>query len=106
VRTLSRDKAAAEALREELNSSVGSDARYDAALKAHFDRWPTVPSESEARWFAERLATLLTASVLIRAGVAAVSDGYVATRIAGRQGRVAGAVSGIDTTALIARIAE
>ena len=104
LRTLATDPAAATALRAQLQAAKGADRRYDAALKAHFERWPALPDEAEARWFAERLALLLTASVLIRGAPAAVSDAYVATRIAGERGHVAGAVSGLDTEALIARI--
>ena len=59
---------------------------------------------NEARWFAERLAVLLAASVLLRAGNAAVSDGWIATKVDGARGMVPGAVSGLDTAALIARI--
>ena len=105
LRTLAREPAAAEALREELAYAKGTDHRYDAALDDHEARWPTLPDEAEARWFAERLATLLTASVLIRGGVGPVADGYVTTRVECRRGRVAGAVSDLDTAALIARIA-
>ncbi|MDP3959568.1 MAG: DNA alkylation response protein, partial [Pseudorhodobacter sp.] len=55
-------------------------------------------------WFAERLAALLAASVLIRHAPAAVADGYVATRIAGARGQVAGAVAGLATEAILARL--
>ncbi len=92
LRTLAREPLAAECLRAELDAAAGSDRRYDAALKAHAERWPGLPPEGEARWFAERTALLLTASVLIRAGVAAVSDAYVTTRIAGERGHVSGAM--------------
>ena len=104
LRTLAREPLAGEVLRAELEAARGADRRYDAALDAHFARWPALPDEAEARWFAERLAVLLTASVLIRAGVAAVADGYVATRVAQERGQVSGAVSGLDTAALVARI--
>jgi putative acyl-CoA dehydrogenase len=42
---------------------------------------PAVPDEAEARWFAERTALLLTASVLIRQGARPVADAFVATRL-------------------------
>lgn len=104
LRTLAREPMAGAALRAELEAATGADRRYDAALAAHFDRWPALPEESEARWFAERLAVLLAASVLLRAGNAAVSDGWIATKVDGARGMVPGAVSGLDTAALIARI--
>ncbi|RME13844.1 MAG: DNA alkylation response protein, partial [Alphaproteobacteria bacterium] len=105
LRTLSQVPRAGAALAAELDAAKGADRRYDAALAAHRGRWPGLPEEAEARWFAESLAGLLAASVLIRAGNAAVADGYVATRLApGGRGHVPGAVGGLDTGALIARI--
>lgn len=105
LRTLSGDPAAGEALNAELDEAKGADRRYDQALQAHRQRWPILPAEAEARWFTERLALLLTASVLLRHTPAEVADGYVATRVCGERGRVAGAISGLDTEALINRIA-
>ncbi|MFV2003372.1 MAG: acyl-CoA dehydrogenase family protein, partial [Paracoccaceae bacterium] len=104
LRTLERETLAGEALRDELQAAVGADERYDHQLKAHFDRCPGLPEESEARWFTENLASLLAASVLIRHAPHAVADGYVATRIAGHRGHVSGAVSGLDTAAILARL--
>ncbi len=104
LRTLAREPLAGEVLQGELAAARGVDRRYDAALRAHQARWPGLPDESEARWFVERLAVLLSASVLIRRAPGAVADGYVATRVAGARGQLAGAVSGLDTAALIARI--
>ena len=104
LRTLAVDPVAAEALRAELSSATGADRRYDAALKEHHERWPALPEEAEARWFAERLGLLLTASVLIRSAPGAVADAYVATRVSGERGHVTGAVSGLDSEAMIARI--
>lgn len=104
LRTLAKEPLAAESLREELNAATGSDRRYDAALKAHAERWPGLPPEGEARWFAERMALLLTASVLIRAGVAVVSDAYVTTRIAGEGGHITGAMGAPVPQELLSRI--
>ena len=105
LRTLAREPAAAEALQAELSAATGADARFDAALKEHRDRWPALPEEAEARWFAERTATLLTAAILIRSAPAAVSDAYVATRVAGERGQVAGTIGAVDTDAILARLA-
>ncbi|MFC2967845.1 acyl-CoA dehydrogenase family protein [Acidimangrovimonas pyrenivorans] len=104
LRTVAREPAAAEAVMAELLAAKGADRRYDAALKAHLGRWPGLPPEPEARWFAESLATLLAASVLLRHAPGAVSDGYCAGRLAREGGRVAGSVKGLDTAALVARI--
>lgn len=104
VRTLVRAPDAAEALMTRLNRVKGQDARYDAALKAHLARWPSVPPESEARWFTENLATLLAAAMLLENAPNAVADGYITTRIDGQRGATAGAISGVDTLALLNRI--
>jgi putative acyl-CoA dehydrogenase len=104
LRTLSRETGARAALDARLDAATGADRAYDAALAAHRARWPGLPAEAEARWFAERLAILLTAAVLIRGAPAAVADAYVATRVAGARGAVPGAVAGLDTAAILARI--
>ncbi|MEY8838546.1 acyl-CoA dehydrogenase family protein, partial [Cribrihabitans sp. XS_ASV171] len=77
LRTLAREPMAAEALMAELGTASGVDHRYDAAIKAHRDRWPALPPEAEARWFAERTAQLLTASLLLRHAPEEVADAYV-----------------------------
>ncbi|MEX1662946.1 acyl-CoA dehydrogenase family protein [Thioclava sp. 15-R06ZXC-3] len=105
LRTLAREPLAAEVLRVELAAASGSDPRYDAALQAHVARWPALPPEAEARWFVERLALLLTASLLIRHAPAAVSDAFVTTRISGEAGRTTGAMAGHDVSAILERIA-
>jgi len=103
LRTLRRMPAAAEILSAELGAATGQSRRYDAALDAHLRRFPRLPDEGDLRWYVESLATLLTASVLIRHAPPAVSDGYVATRLEAR-GRTAGAISGVDTGAILARL--
>ena len=104
LRSLSRDPLGAEILQAELGLATGADRRYDAALKAHRDRWSTLPTEAEARWFAEHTAHLLTASLLLRHAPGGVADGYIATRVLGESGRVPGSVSGLDTDTLLGRL--
>lgn len=104
LRTLAREPLAAEVLAAELDAATGADRGYDAALKAHRDRWPGLPPEAEARWFAERTALLLTASQLLRHAPGAVSDGFIATRLTGNSGRIPGSVSGLDANALLGRL--
>ncbi|MFT4149395.1 MAG: acyl-CoA dehydrogenase family protein [Paracoccaceae bacterium] len=103
LRTLGRDPAAAAALRDEIAAAKGADRRFDAALAAHLSRWPALPAEGEARWFAERTALLLTASVLLRRAAAAVADAFVATRL-DEGGHLPGAIAAdrIDTGSLLA----
>ncbi|MEO1676641.1 MAG: acyl-CoA dehydrogenase family protein [Pseudomonadota bacterium] len=81
LRALSRDPAASEALYAELDAARGSHTDYDAALASARARWPGVPPEVEARAFAERMACLLTAAVLLRHLPGPVADGYAATRL-------------------------
>jgi putative acyl-CoA dehydrogenase len=104
LRTVAKEPAAVAAVDAELDEARGADARYDAALDAHRARWPALAPEAEARWFAESLASLLTAAVLIRHAPAAVADGYAAARLARDGGRTPGATTGLDTQALIARL--
>lgn len=103
LRTLAREPRAASALNALLDGARGGDRRYDAGLAAHRARWPGLPDEAEARWFAESLATLMTAACLMDAAPAAVAEGYVTSRIAGERGSLPGSVAGLDVTAILAR---
>ncbi len=104
LRSLARDPLAAEALRTELRAGLGADSRYDAALEAHEERWPSHPPEAEARWFTERAALLLTASLLLRRAPAAVSDAFIATRVSGDGGRISGSLGAGDVSDILARL--
>lgn len=66
LRTLRSEPLAGDALGTELGAASGQYRQYDAALKTHIQRFPVLPDEGDARWYASSLATLLTASVLIR----------------------------------------
>ena len=105
LRTLARAPEAGEALTAALMAATGADRRYDAALRAHADRWPGAPDEAEARWFAESLARLLAAATLIRTAPGAVADAYVATRLTGARGRTTGAIPAADHGAILDRLA-
>jgi putative acyl-CoA dehydrogenase len=104
LRALHRDPDAGAALHAELQAATGADRRYDAALCDHLARWPGLPPEAEARLFAERLAVLLAGSVLIRGGLPAMADAWVASRIMGARGAVPGAVAGLDTDGILAAV--
>jgi putative acyl-CoA dehydrogenase len=104
LRTLTKEPLAAAVLDAELDAASGQDSRYDAALRAHRDRWPGPPPEAEARWFVERTALLLTASVLIRQAPAEISNAFVATRLTADRGRVAGAVGFADPGKTLCRL--
>ncbi|KGM86591.1 Acyl-CoA dehydrogenase [Roseovarius mucosus DSM 17069] len=106
LRTLRKEPLAGEALSTELASVAGQDRRFDAALKAHMQSFPKLPEEAQARWYAESLATLLTASVLMRQAPGVVAEAYIATRLSEPRGRVAGAIGTLDTTAILARLGD
>ena len=106
LRTLRKAPEAGEVLAAELGQATGQDARFDAGLKAHMERFPKLPEEGQARWYVESLASLLTAAVLIRNAPAPVAEAYAATRLGAPRGRVAGAISGVDTGAVLARLGE
>ena len=104
LRTLAREPEAAPALAAELDAGKGASRAYDTALALHRTRWPGLPDEAEARWFAERTALLLAASVLLRHAPHSVAEAFVATRLTNDRGHAAGAVSGLDTAAILARL--
>jgi putative acyl-CoA dehydrogenase len=104
LRTLAKDRAARERLDAELAAARGRSPLYDRGLDDLGRAWPDRPPESEARWFVERLATLLAASVLLRDGVEPAAEAYLATRVAGEGGRTAGAwPKRLDRAGLIER---
>ena len=104
LRTLKRDPLAGEVLSEELGKATGQFRRYDFAMKVHMQRFPKLPDEADARWYVESLATLLTASVLVRHAPPEIADAYLATRLTGERGRTAGAIGKVDTTQILARL--
>jgi putative acyl-CoA dehydrogenase len=104
LRTLREVPMAGEVLSDALGAVTGEYRHYDAALRAHMGRFPRLPDEGQARWYAGSLATLLTASILIRQAPSAIADAYIATRLTGERGRTPGAISGVDTAAILARM--
>ncbi|WP_299586720.1 acyl-CoA dehydrogenase family protein [uncultured Tateyamaria sp.] len=101
LRTLAQQKDARQALDNHLDAARGADRMYDKALDGHRARWPDLPDEASARAFAERTAQLLTAAVLIDSAPEAVTNGFLATRLATPTGQIAGTATTIDATALI-----
>ncbi|WP_324752945.1 acyl-CoA dehydrogenase family protein [Roseovarius sp. Pro17] len=104
LRTLRTVPMSGEVLSDALGEVTGEYRRYDAALRAHMGRFPRLPDEGQARWYADSLGTLLTASVLIRQAPPAIAEAYIATRLTGERGRAPGAISGVDTDAILARL--
>ncbi|MBI1171393.1 DNA alkylation response protein [bacterium] len=105
LRTLTRDPAARGALEAELQAATGHDPGYDSALTRHRQRWPAPPPEAEARWFVERTALLLTASVLIRHAPNPVAAAFVTSRLIAERGRISGALAGLDAEILLSQLA-
>ncbi len=104
LRSLARDSDARQRLAEELDAARGREPAYDAALDRLRATWPELPGESEARWYVERLATLLAAACLLDVAPGPVAEAQIATRVAGEGGRVAGALPArVDRATLIAR---
>jgi putative acyl-CoA dehydrogenase len=87
LRVLTREPSAVEALRKELALASGTHAEYDRAvadldaLLGEVARDP-VTAQRQARRLAGRIATLLQASLLLRFSPAAVSEAFVASRVA------------------------
>nr|WP_306266635.1 acyl-CoA dehydrogenase family protein [Pararhizobium sp. IMCC3301] len=105
LRTLEKEPLAVEVLATELDAATGLSRRYDSALKQHRARWPSIPPEVEARWFVERTALLLTASILIRHAPDAIAGGFVATRVSADRGRIPGTVANLDVDSILSRMA-
>lgn len=101
LRTLVREPEAGEQVNARLDATRGQDARFDAALAAHRARWPALPPEAEARWFAESLAQLLAGAAMIERS--SLADAWLASRLDGPRGQIAGAMAGIDAEPVLAR---
>ena len=104
LRTLAKEPAARAALDEELSAALGRNAAYDAALHDHRSQWKGLPDEGAARWFVERTALLLMASVLLRHAPEDVADAFARTRLSGTRGRIAGSCAALPTDAILARL--
>jgi putative acyl-CoA dehydrogenase len=104
LRSLTRDPLSFEVLNSELDAALGTDRAYDRALADVRSRWPKGAPEAEARWYVERLALLLQASLLLQQAPGAVADAFIATRLEGKRGHVAGALNGLDTGAILSRL--
>ena len=102
LRTLMREPEAGAQLAERLDAARGLDGGFDAALARHRTRWPALPPEAEARWFAESLAQLLAGAAMLEKSPNA--GAFIASRLAGERGQTAGALAGIDAQAVLAGV--
>ncbi|KRP63890.1 acyl-CoA dehydrogenase family protein [Pseudomonas orientalis] len=104
LRALSKEPGVLEALFVELGDGHGDRqlARHIEQLKSAF--MDTQDIQYRARQLTEDIALALQAKLLLEAGNAAVSDGFVASRLGASSGRVYGALPrGVDVEALVAR---
>jgi len=104
LRALSKEPGVLEALFVELGDGQGDQqlARHIERLKSAF--MDTQDIQYRARQLTEDIALALQAKLLLEAGNAAVSDGFIASRLGESHGRVYGALPrGVDVEALVAR---
>ena len=105
LRALAREPHAVEAFIDEVGSSVGADARLDAAIadvKRELD--DTSDVEVRARRLVERLALVLQGSLLVRYAPPAVADAFCASRLGGDWGYAFGTLpAGVDTRTIVER---
>ncbi|WP_341917036.1 isovaleryl-CoA dehydrogenase [Hydrocarboniphaga effusa] len=94
LRAFSREPVSREAVFAELGSARGANRAYDrelSALAALLGDAQLV--ESQSRALVERMALMLQAAILIRAGDATVSDAFVASRLDGGRGQAFGTLA-------------
>ncbi|PIB61379.1 acyl-CoA dehydrogenase family protein [Pseudomonas sp. 2822-17] len=104
LRALSKEPGVLEALFVELGDGQGDKqlARHIERLKSAF--MDTQDIQYRARQLTEDIAVALQAKLLLEAGNAAVSDGFIASRLGESSGRVYGALPrGIDVAAIVQR---
>jgi putative acyl-CoA dehydrogenase len=104
LRALRRDPASVDALFAELDLSSGVDPRLDVAIAELRRQVADQPDERAARRISGRIARCLQAALLVRTSPAAVSDAFVASRIAVEPAAVAGEFAAeIDVAAVLER---
>jgi putative acyl-CoA dehydrogenase len=104
LRALSKEPGVLEALFVELGDGHGDRqlARHVEQLKSAF--MDTQDIQYRARQLTEDIAVALQAKLLLEAGNAAVSDGFIASRLGQSSGRVYGTLPrGVDVEAIVAR---
>ncbi|MCM2361720.1 acyl-CoA dehydrogenase family protein [Pseudomonas sp. SR18] len=104
LRALSKEPGVLEALFVELGDGQGDKqlARHIERLKSAF--MDTQDIQYRARQLTEDIAVALQAKLLLEAGNAAVSDGFIASRLGESSGRVYGSLPrGIDVAAIVQR---
>jgi putative acyl-CoA dehydrogenase len=104
-RALAREPETVEALLAEIMPQAGCDGRLGAwVARIKEDLAQDDRGESDARWFAERVALALQGALLIRNASSAVAEAFCASRLSGAGGRCFGTLpAGCDGTAILER---
>jgi putative acyl-CoA dehydrogenase len=106
LRSMQRFPGCVPALLDELRLVKGGDHRYDAALDAFESDLAggLARHEGQARRLVERVALLMSASLLIRYAPANASNAFIATRLAGGwSGHFGDPPQGVDAGAIARR---
>ncbi len=77
LRAMSTHPETLDAVLAELHLAKGHSRAFDEYVR----ELPTAKDESNARWFVERLAAALQASLLIREAPVEIADAFIATRL-------------------------
>jgi putative acyl-CoA dehydrogenase len=84
LRSMTREPDCIPALFDELETAAGADRTYDAAVATLKDELANLRKhEGQAQRLVERIALLLSASLLLRHAPHEVADAFIATRLAG-----------------------
>ena len=102
LRALNKEPETADALRAELATARGVDARYDAFIAALDDELVR-PDEAAARRLVGRIAVALQAAQLLRFGHKDAAAIFCATRLGEMPGTFGALAPGLPTEALVAR---
>ncbi len=105
LRAVRREPRTLEVYLDEVRQAAGADRHLDAFVKQlETDLGRTEDLERRARRLVERLALALQASLLVRAGNAAVADAFCASRLAGDAGLALGTLpSNLDLSPIVER---
>lgn len=105
LRAMAKSPESVEAFLAELNTAVGADDHYDAALKRLEQTLGDVDEmQYRARSVVELMAVTLQASVLLRHAPTPVAEAFTASRLGGEWGHVFGTLPrGVDTGLILER---
>ena len=105
LRSINQDPDILDALRGELAAAAGSNRVYDRFCRS-LENAAETNSEHAARVLVTRYALALQASLLIRAGHAAVADLFCSARLGGEMGTVFGCLPSTDGVAEVLERAQ